>query len=327
MPDRITDPPPADVADQLQVLSGALDRVVPAKQPGENLLIGTWNVRGFDRLTSKWRSVTGDSPIRDLSNLLCIAEVVRRFDVIAVQEVRRSAQAFLAMLQVLGEGWAFLVTDVTRGRQGNNERLAFVFDRQRVRPSGLACELVVAAEDAGISEPTLQGQFARTPYAVSFAADRAVFTLVTLHVLYGQGPADRIAELQQIAGWLAGWATEGDAWGTNLVALGDFNIDRRNDPLYQAFTSTGLRPPAGLNHVPRTIFDDPDPAAPPDHRHFYDQVAWFVNTPGIPALTLQYENAGMFNFADGLIPATNTLQLSWRISDHFPLWVEFRLPP
>lgn len=63
--------------------------------------------------------MTGDSPIRDLSNLLCIAEVVRRFDVIAVQEVRRSAQAF-------------------------------VFDRQRVRPSGLACELVVAAEDAGI---------------------------------------------------------------------------------------------------------------------------------------------------------------------------------
>lgn len=64
--------------------------------------------------------MAGDSPIRDLSNLLCIVEVVRRFDVIAVQEVRRSAQAFLAMLQVLGEGWAFLVTDVTRGRQGNS---------------------------------------------------------------------------------------------------------------------------------------------------------------------------------------------------------------
>ena len=47
----------------------------------------------------------------------------------------------------------------------------------------------------------------------------------------------------------------------------------------------------------------------------------------MPALTLQYQNAGMFNFADGLIPAANTLQLSWRISDHFPLWVEFRLPP
>jgi len=327
MPDRITDPPPADVANQLAVLSTALDQVIPPKQPGQNLLIGTWNVRAFDRLTPKWRSVTGDSPIRDLSNLLCIAEVVRRFDVIAVQEVRRTAQAFLAMLEVLGEGWAFLVTDVTRGRLGNSERLAFVFDRQRVRPSGLACELVVAAEDAGIPEATLRGQFARTPYAVSFASERGVFTLVTLHVLYGQGPADRVAELQQIAGWLAGWATEGDPWGANLIALGDFNIDRHGDPLYQAFTSTGLRPPAGLNHVPRTVFDDPDPAAPPDHRHFYDQIAWFADAPGVPALTLQYVNAGMFNFADGLIPAASTVQLSWRISDHFPLWVEFRRPP
>jgi hypothetical protein len=30
----------------------------------------------------------------------------------------------------------------------------------------------------------------------------------------------------------------------------------------QAFTSTGLRPPAERNHVPRTVFDDPDPTAP-----------------------------------------------------------------
>jgi hypothetical protein len=79
--------------------------------------------------------------------------------------------------------------------------------------------------------------------------------------------------------------------------------------------------------VDRTIFDDPDPAAPPDHRHSYDQVAWYVDIPSVPALTLGYENAGMFNFADGLIPAASTRQLSWRISDHFLLWVEFGLPP
>jgi hypothetical protein len=172
MPDRITDPPPADVTGQLAALSAALDLVIPPKQPGQNLLIGTWNVRAFDRLTPKWRSVSGDAPIRDLSNLLCIAEVVRRFEVVAVQEVRRTAQALLAMLQVLGEGWAFLVTDVTRGRLGNAERLAFVFDRQRVRPSGLACELVVAAEDAGIPEATLRGQFARTPMRSASPATR-----------------------------------------------------------------------------------------------------------------------------------------------------------
>jgi len=59
MPDRITDPPPADVANQLAVLSTALDQVIPPKQPGQNLLIGTWNVRAFDRLTPKWRQGLG----------------------------------------------------------------------------------------------------------------------------------------------------------------------------------------------------------------------------------------------------------------------------
>jgi endonuclease/exonuclease/phosphatase family metal-dependent hydrolase len=319
---EITDQPPFDVREQLEELSETLEEVVPPKEVG-NLLVGTWNVRGFDRMTPKWRSVSGDSPIRDLSNVLSIAEIVRRFDVVAIQEVRRTGQAFLAMMKVLGEGWAFLVTDVTRGAAGNSERLAFVFDRDRVNPSGLACELVVAAEEAGISEEALQDQFARTPYAASFARQDQVFTLVTLHVLWGDRPKDRLPELQEIARWLARWAKEDDPWGINLMTLGDFNIDRKDDPLYQAFVSTGLDPPDALNYVPRTIFEDPDPQSDPDHGHFYDQIAWFTGTQGTPVLSLDYRNAGMFNFADGLIPATTTTQLSWRISDHFPLWVEF----
>jgi exonuclease III len=321
----ITDARPADVVGEVTAVQAALDAVIPAKA-ATNLLIGTWNVRAFDRMSAVWRSSAGDSPIRDLSNVLCIAEIARHFDVIAIQEVRQSAQAFLAMVQVLGPGWAYLVTDVTQGPAGNNERLAFVFDTTRVHPSGLACELVVAAGNVGVSGDVLASQFARTPYAVSFARGAVTYTLITLHVVYGQAAADRIAELKEIAQWLARWAHHGDAWGANLIALGDFNIDRKDDPLYQAFTSTGLRPPDPLNFVPRTVFDDPDPAATPDHRHFYDQIAWFTGTAGGPALTMDYRNAGMFNFDNGTIPAASTVQLSWRISDHFPLWSEFHIP-
>jgi exonuclease III len=319
----IIDPAPADVAAELGALRAALDQAVPAKSAG-NLLIGTWNVRDFDRVAGKWRTGKADSPIRDLSDVACIAEVVRRLDVVAIQEVRASAQAFRAMIQALGPGWAFLVTDVTQGAAGNNERLAFVFDVSRVTLSGLACELVVAAENAGIGPQVLAGQFTRTPYAVGFSRAGARFTLVTLHVVYGATAADRIPELTEIARWLADWADKGDVWGTNLIALGDFNIDRQGDPLYVAFTSTGLRPPDPLNFVPRTVFDNPDPAAPPDHRHFYDQIAWFTGTP---QRNMTYANAGMFNFDTGLIPADSTVQLSWRISDHFPLWSEFQLSP
>jgi endonuclease/exonuclease/phosphatase family metal-dependent hydrolase len=326
MVDRVNDPVPADVAAELRRLSSSLDRVVPAKMP-QNLLIGTWNVRAFDAMTPKWRSVPPDSPIRDLSNVLCITEIIRRFDVVAIQEVRRSASAFLAMTQLLGEGWGFLVTDVVGGDVGNNERLAFVFDRQRIRPSGLACELVVFARENGVSEEVMTEQFARTPYAASFSRGGHPFTLVTLHVLWGASSQARLPELKEIAGWLADWSLSGDQWGRNLIALGDFNIDRRGDALYEAFTSKGLRTPPALNFVPRTVFDDPDPKAEPNHTHFYDQIAWFTGEGAAPAMSMSCRNAGMFNFDDGVIPATSTTQLSWRISDHFPLWVEFDVNP
>lgn len=149
-------------------------------------------MQAFNEVTPKWRSAAGDSPIRDLSNVLCIAEIVRRFDGVAVQEVGSSAQAFLAMIKALGEGWAFLVTDVTLGDERNHERLAFVFDQRRVSPSGLACELVVAAEEVGIG------------------AD----------VVWGQGPQDRVGGLTEIARWLGGWAESGDEWGDNLWFTG-----------------------------------------------------------------------------------------------------------
>jgi hypothetical protein len=71
-------------------------------------------------------------------------------------------------------------------------------------------------------------------------------------------------------------------------------------------------------------FDDPDPAAPPDHRHFYDQIAWLAGPGDPPLRAMTYRNAGMFDFAaDHPIPAASTTQLSWRISGHFPLWCEF----
>jgi hypothetical protein len=63
------------------------------------------------------------------------------------------------------------------------------------------------------------------------------------------------------------------------------------------------------------------------HRHFYDQIAWFTDDGNPPLLNMTYRNAGMFDFDNRLIPANSTLQLSWRISDHFPLWCEFQIGP
>jgi endonuclease/exonuclease/phosphatase family metal-dependent hydrolase len=313
--------PPA-VAAEVSRLDAALDKVMPAKAPNGNIVIGTWNLRAFANLTEAWETSAGASPARNFADVTYIAAFIRRCDVIAIQEVRGNLRALRHLLKVLGDDWGFILTDVARGPAGNDERLAFLFDTQRVKPSGLACELVVWAESGPqIATGALSRQFARTPYAVSFVSSGQTFILVTLHIDYGKQPGDRIPELKEIASWLAGWAEREYGWDHNLIALGDFNIDRENDPLYQAFTSTGLTPAPQLTGLRRTIFDQP--ATP----HYYDQIAWFAGGQAKrPVLNLDCTGGGSFDFVPELRGGRTLTQLSWHISDHYPLWAEFAVP-
>ena len=69
------------------------------------------------------------------TKLLRISEIVSRFDIIAIQEVKGNLRALRHMLKYLNridDVWSFILTDKTRGDAGNNERLAFVFDTRRV---------------------------------------------------------------------------------------------------------------------------------------------------------------------------------------------------
>jgi endonuclease/exonuclease/phosphatase family metal-dependent hydrolase len=216
-----------------------------------------------------------------------------------------------------------ILTDVTKGDPGNGERLVFLFDTRKVQLSGLACELVVPQEQlARIAPDAFDRQFARTPYAVSFRSAGKTFILVTLHVVYGEKAEERIPELKAIADWLAAWASDVNAWDQRLIALGDFNIDRRGDKLYNAFTATGLHAPEDLNRVSRSIFSDPEK---PNLNKFYDQIAWFTGDEARPGLSMKYIRGGNFDFTKVALKSRNLTksQLSWRISDHYPLWAEF----
>ena len=319
---EITNPPAAAREERAQ-LAKQIDKIVPPKKASRNLLIGTWNLRAFGGLTTRWDSQPKDSPKRNLRDVYLIAEIVSRFDVVALQEVRGDLRALRHLLKVLGEEWAFLLTDVTKGPAGNNERLAFLYDTRRVKPSGLACELVVwISESPEISEAALDRQFARTPYACSFVTigskPPTTFILVTLHVDWANKAAERIPELKAIAQWLADWAEDEEEWNHNVIALGDFNIE--GDELFKAFTSTGLSPPAGHARLRRTIFDDESAD------HHYDQIAWFDDPKKkVPVLTLTCTDADNFDFVPQLRGAQTLNTLSWHISDHYPLFVEFAL--
>lgn len=319
----ITDTPPAAVQDDLNALSAGLDAEIPAKQD-DNLLIATWNIRSFSSLTRKWTATSSDSPKRDLRGLRMIIEILSRFDVIAVQELKGNLRALRDTMRFLGDGWDFLMTDVTAGDGGNNERLAFIFDRNRLRPSGLAAELVVPPERLDrMSENALREQFVRTPYAVSFRRSNSTFILVTLHILFGDHEDDRVPELTEIADIFRDWARRSNRFHHNLICLGDFNIDREGSPLFDAFTSTGLRIPDELRNLPRTIFDDP---GDPSDDNYYDQIAWFTTGSGA-LIDIDLRAGGNFDFLPFAYTDTGLSRssISHRVSDHLPLWCEFKL--
>ena len=216
-------------------------------------------------MTEKWRSEPDDSPRRDLFDLRCIAEVVSRFDIVAIEEAREDLSALRLVLEALGDSWGLIATDVTRGRAGNNERLVFVFDTRRLRPSGLAGELVVALEEeTTLTSSDLERQFARTPYAVSFTTGREELTLVVLHILWGKNEDERVPELREIATWLADWPRREETWSKNLIALGDFNVEQgaalrrsHGDGLDDA-DRVGVRPADDLRFARKATLLRPD---------------------------------------------------------------------
>lgn len=320
----ITTNPPAWASYEYDQLVDSLNTVIPSKS-SNNVLIGTWNIKGFGSCNKVWYAQGNTSPKRDLLAVQMITEIISRFDVVAVQEVKGNLRALRYVMELLGSSWSFVMTDITLGDAGNSERLAFIFNRDRISLSGLACELVIPPEEAKeLTEDTYFRQFARTPYAVSFKRKDATFILVTLHIDYGESLIDRQIELEATANWMFNWARRTTKWHQNLIVLGDFNIDREGSPLYDAFVSTGLYIPESMRNQPRSIFDDD---VGPTSK-YYDQIAWFTRqSMRSYYLDMEFIQGGNFDFVPFAYNSQNMSRSSMqhRISDHYPLWVEFRI--
>ena len=167
-------------AERLLTLKFELDKTIPAKTVDPTLLLATWNLREFGGTKSGGRE---DEP------LFYIAEIMSRFDIIAVQEVRDDLDALDKLMCILGGWWKYLVSDVTLGEQGNNERHAYIYDTRKISFGGMAGELVPEMKkDGGVLSSDFA--FSRTPYIAGFKAGWFKFTLCTQHFYYGEDKAD-----------------------------------------------------------------------------------------------------------------------------------------
>jgi endonuclease/exonuclease/phosphatase family metal-dependent hydrolase len=96
--------------------------------------LATWNLREFDAPSYGWRSKEAKA---------YIAEIISQFDLVALQEIRRDLTALKDVMGLLGPSWDFIATDVTEGTSGNNERMAFLFNRDKVWFRHVAGELTL----------------------------------------------------------------------------------------------------------------------------------------------------------------------------------------
>jgi endonuclease/exonuclease/phosphatase family metal-dependent hydrolase len=108
--------------------------VVPPSDSSRYVRIATWNLREFDAPSYGWRSQEAKA---------YIAEIISNFDLIALQEIRRDLEALGDVKNLLGPNWDYIATDVTEGTSGNDERMAFLFNRDKVWFRHVAGELTL----------------------------------------------------------------------------------------------------------------------------------------------------------------------------------------
>lgn len=239
------------VAKRLKGLRAGLRQDVHSQTSEHGLRLATWNIMHFGNAGSYDRTV---------ESMLYIAEIIDHFDLVAVQEVNRNLRKLNELVEdYLGDGWDYVVSD-TSGKPGgdgptdagNDERLAFLFRKEKVQFLKEVGEIVLPpgfgiVRDDG-SPCANEVQFARTPFAITFRSGWLEFKLVTVHIFYGDSSnsspemAQRKAEIAAIARFMRerqeyeetqgvkmaradGWAKpEEGGWKANYLLLGDFNI-------------------------------------------------------------------------------------------------------
>ncbi len=276
-------------------------QTITRRKNDRSLLLATWNIRDFD--SNKFRQ----GP-RLPETFFYIAEIISCFDLVALQEVNRDLSALEKVMQILGRDWDYITTDTTEGTGGNAERMAFVYNTDKVWFRKIAGEIVLpqgqlivspnktqstgeqderpvdAALASGLTE--VRQQFARTPFVVAFQSGWFKFNLCTVHIYFGEdsGPGlqRRINEIRALIRFITdrqdkeNKAIRNDpSRAENYILLGDFNVVSPEHETMQALRAQGFEIPSAI---------DGDKVRTPDD-HFYDQIAVRVAEPSFSVVT------------------------------------------
>lgn len=259
-----------------------LDQEMPAKKISESVILGTWNIRNFDD------NRFNNGP-RLEEAFYYLAEIIERFDVIAVQEICDDLRPLNKLMSVLGGNYDYILTDVThKDLGGNDERLGFIFDKSKVHFKGIAGEIVLPPKMLVTGVKGEGRQFSRTPFGCSFQAGWFKFMFNTVHIYFGSAATKskeyerRVQEIDKVAKYLS---EEADQRDDNYILVGDFNIIGPGSRDYNALGENGF-----------TIIQNKK-GSNDQQTKFYDQIS-FKSRKNELHLTESDRSNGVFQFFD-----------------------------
>jgi endonuclease/exonuclease/phosphatase family metal-dependent hydrolase len=284
---------------------------IPASKSA-NLRIATWNIANL-----------GEQD-RQKEHLQMIAEIISWFDIIAVQETKENSEHFRTVMTLLGKQYKFIFSDAS----GNNERMAFIFNSTKVVLREEVAELAIPPSDyKDVKLPGVKETFAgfdRSPYIVSFKVKNFEFSLLNVHLYFGDDTEAasinrRCLEAYCVGRWADLRSKSKYAFTSNIFALGDFNLPKidPSDAVYKALVSRGLQLPEHSSKIYSNINND----------KAYDQIAF------LPGMKSSITSHGIFpfdNIAFAEIYQSKTAAqfksyLRYYLSDHRPMWMELNI--
>jgi endonuclease/exonuclease/phosphatase family metal-dependent hydrolase len=290
-----------EIAEGLKTLRGRIeDAQIPSSRLDETLNVATWNIRAFGKKR------------RSQAAIHYIAEIIGQFDLVGVVELHENLQDLQRILPILGPYWDVIYSDAIRDPGGNWERICYLYDQRACAFNGMAAQAMPPRVKRG-AEYLPETSWWRLPYVASFKAGNFDFLAFTVHVRWGTSEAERAAEIQGLANWLEGKIKSKNCEDRDVIAMGDFNIPKRDHPTFTALTSTGLKLPKAL------LKDDFGTNLARDKR--YDQIMHFARFDD--SFT---DKGGVLDFYRGdhkpLFPDLTKDQFTYQLSDHLPLWIQ-----
>jgi endonuclease/exonuclease/phosphatase family metal-dependent hydrolase len=180
----------------------------PPARSGDTIKIATFNIQVF-----------GTSKLKKPAAMQVLTDVVRRFDVVAIQEVRSTDDSviptFIQMINAAGARYDFVIGP-RLGRTNSKEQYAIIFDTARIEVDRSSVYTVPDPQDLLHREPMV----ARFRVRGVPANQAFTFNLVDIHT----DPDETKSELDALGDVYVG-VQNNRSGEDDVILLGDLNVD------------------------------------------------------------------------------------------------------